>query len=217
MQFGIISEGTTDQIVLENILFGFFEDKNLPVDPLQPKPGEAGNWDKVFKYCASEDFREALTSEYRMDYLIVQIDVDFMRRQDVPDEYRFDPAQLSLENIANQMRQKLVDAIGAEFYEEHSQRIIFAIAVDSIECWFLPIYFPSKPKISGKTTNCLQTLNPVLQAKEGFSIHAKNEKYYRIISKYFQKKRDLTAFSQKNASLGWFLAELESKVLSPLP
>ena len=55
MDFGIISEGPTDQLVLENILFGFFEDKNLPVTPLQPKPGESGNWDKVFKYCASKD------------------------------------------------------------------------------------------------------------------------------------------------------------------
>lgn len=78
MDFGIISEGPTDQIVLESILFGYFEDKGLPVTMLQPKPGDAGNWDKVFKYCASNDFREALTSAYSVDYLIVHIESDFM-------------------------------------------------------------------------------------------------------------------------------------------
>ncbi len=212
MQFSIISEGSTDQIVLESILFGFYEDKNLPVDPLQPKPGEAGNWDKVFKYCASEDFRGALTNPFSEAFVIVQIDTDFMRRQEVPDEYRFDPTHLSPEEIAEQMRQKLTAAIGLTFYAQYSHRIIFAIAVDSIECWFLPIYFPNQPKKAAKTTNCLQTLNPALQSAEGFSIHAKEEKYYRIISKRFQKKRDLDVFSQKNPSFRWFLAELGDKV-----
>jgi hypothetical protein len=37
---------------------------------------------------------------------------------------------------------------------------------------------------------------------EGFSIHAKEEKYYRLISKKFQKKKDLLGFSQKNPSFG---------------
>ena len=152
MDFGIISEGPTDQIVLESILFGFFEDKNLPVTPLQPKPGESGNWDKVFKYCASKDFEGALTSDYRVDFLIVQMDIDFMRRQEVPEVYRFDTSNLSPEEVATAMRAKLIETIGTELYQQHAHRIIFAIAVDSIECWFLPIYFHNKPKKAAKTT-----------------------------------------------------------------
>lgn len=55
--FGIISEGPTDQIVIENILYGWTADNDLLVTPLQPKEGESGNWDKVFKYCKSVDFK----------------------------------------------------------------------------------------------------------------------------------------------------------------
>jgi len=212
MDFGIISEGPTDQLVLENILFGFFEDKNLPVTPLQPKPGESGNWDKVFKYCASKDFEDALTSDFRVDFLIIQIDIDFMHRQEVPADYRFQTSNLSPEEVAKAMRDKLIDIIGAVLYQQYSHRIIFAIAVDCIECWFLPIYFQNKPKTAAKTTNCLDTLNSVLPQAEGFSIHAKEEKYYRIISRKFLKKRDLEGFAQKNPSFELFLDELRDKV-----
>ncbi|MBK7935857.1 MAG: phage tail protein [Lewinellaceae bacterium] len=207
MEFGIISEGITDQIVLENILFGFFEDNDLPINPLQPKPGDGGNWDKVFKYCESNDFRQSLGF---VDYLIVQIDIDFMRRQEVPEKYRFDPGKLSPEEVAKLMRDKLIESIGVEFYQEYSHRIIFAIAVDAIECWFLPIYFSNKLKTASKTTNCLETLNHILPRAERFSIHSKEEKYYRIISKHFRRKKDLVEFGRKNPSLGWFLTELET-------
>ena len=103
MDFGIISEGPTDQLVLEHILFGFFEDKDLPITPLQPKAGESGNWDKVFNYRKSDDFKEALTSVYGVDSIIIQIDTDFMRRQEVPAAYRFDPANLSTEEVATEI------------------------------------------------------------------------------------------------------------------
>lgn len=211
MEFGIISEGVTDQIVLESILFGFFEDKNLPVNPLQPKPGVSGNWDKVFTYCESADFRQALTSEYSVDFVIIQIDTDFMRSQEVPERYRFNPTHLSVEEIADQMRLKLIDCIGESFYQQFHDRIFFAIAVDSIECWFLPIYFAGKPSIASKTTNCLDSLNVELSKSEGFYIKSKEEKYYRIISKRFQKRKDLLVFAEKNPSFAWFIKELRGK------
>lgn len=212
MDFGIISEGPTDQIVLESILFGYFNDKNLLVKPLQPKPGESGNWDKVLKYCASGDFREALTSAYRVDYLVVHVESDFIRRQEVPEQIRFDLNNLSPEEIAARMRSILINAIGADFHSQYAHRIIFAIAVDSIECWFLPIYYAGKPAIAGKTTNCLESLNRALLKAEKFTIHAKEERYYRIISKHFQKRKDLFSYADKNPSLIWFINELREKI-----
>ena len=50
MEIGLIGEGVTDQKTIEHILIGYFEDKDLFVKPLQPKPMESGNWDKVFKF-----------------------------------------------------------------------------------------------------------------------------------------------------------------------
>lgn len=44
VRFGLISEGITDQIVLENILGGFFDSSDIEVDALQPtRASSAGN------------------------------------------------------------------------------------------------------------------------------------------------------------------------------
>lgn len=110
------------------------------------------------------------------------------------------------------MREKLIEIIGTEFFQEYANRIIFAIAVDSIECWFLPVYYSNKPAIAAKTTNCLESLNRILPQAEGFTIHAKEERYYRVISRRFQRKRDLLSYADKNPSLGWFINELQEKV-----
>ena len=37
ISFGLITEGITDQIVLENILFGFFNNGDIPIDKKDPK------------------------------------------------------------------------------------------------------------------------------------------------------------------------------------
>ena len=73
----------------------------------------------------------------------------------------------------------------------------------------MPIYFPNKPTTAAKTANYLKTLHTMLPQAEGFSIHAKEEKYCRTISRKFLKKRDLERYAQGNPSLGWFLEELQ--------
>ena len=78
--FGIVSEGPTDQIVLEHIIWGTTGDKDLPITRLQPKEDEPGNWDKVLKYCASEDFKEAFAY---LDFLIIQIETDIFSGENI--------------------------------------------------------------------------------------------------------------------------------------
>ncbi len=61
--FGLIAEGLTDQIVLKNILFGYFKDPDLIVKNLQPIDStdedddarKFGGWYKVLKYCQDGD------------------------------------------------------------------------------------------------------------------------------------------------------------------
>lgn len=207
MEIGIISEGFTDQIVLENILIGFFDNKNLPVNYLQPLPNTTGNWDKVYKYCQSDDFKQAL--QYN-DLLIVQIDTDFMQRAEVSENYRIALQGLSTIDIVTAMTQQLVQLIGNDFYLNNKNRIVFAICVDCIECWLLPIYYPSLPKIAAKTSGCLDTLNKVLPQQEGFSIDAKKANYYQKVSKYFQKQKNLLTYSGKNPSFEAFITNLKN-------
>lgn len=208
MDIGIIGEGVTDQITIENILFGYFNDKDLLITQLQPKPNEAGNWDKVCKYIKSDEFKQSLGFN---DLIIIQIDTDFLRSGEVPTEYKVGIENLSSAEIVLAVRAKLVDLIGQEFYRNNYNKIVFAIAVDKIECWFLPIYFSNQPKKASKEIGCIETLNTVLQQKEGFYLKSKDEGFYRTISRHFHKKKNLLKYSSASPSFRMFVEDLTEK------
>ena len=209
VSFGLISEGPTDQIVIENILFGFFKNPDLPINPLQPKPQEAGNWVRVFDYCASSEFKSALTFN---DFLIIQIDTDILIQEQLPDAYKIDlPSDLSVEQIVEKLVDKFISLIDDDkhFWKNYGDRIIFAISVHSIECWLLPIYYSNQQRKAGKITGCLATLNEALQQKEGFYIDAKEERYYRTVAK--KLKKQIKDIYPLNPSLRIFIENIEAK------
>lgn len=206
--FGIISEGVTDQVVLENIFFGWTGDKNLSVTRLQPKNNESGNWDKVFKYCQSSDFKGAFSF---CDIVVIQIDTDFMLKGEVSEEFRIDIQMLTVEKTIDAFKQKFISLIGEEFYAEYQHQILFAIAVNEIECWLLPIYYMSDNSKAMKTVNCIDTLNRALFKKEGFYINEKRIEFYEIIAKHFSKKQDIDRYAKKNPSFDFFIRDIRNK------
>ena len=93
-KFGIIAEGVTDQIVIENILLGYFDESGLDNDDIgyeQPlldetdlkRAPEAAGWGMVFKYFELSKFKAAFQFYER---LIVQMDTDVSEQKgyDVP-------------------------------------------------------------------------------------------------------------------------------------
>ena len=166
--FALVTEGITDQIVIENILFGFFDDPNIDINPLQPLRDETdrnraitpGNWHKVLEYCSSEEFRSAFQFN---DYVIVQIDTDVAADYGVSGRNE-EGIEFSDEEMYRRVREKLIAQIGPEFYDNYAIRILFAVSVQSIECWLLPLFFIDNKK--SKTVNCLNTLNQGLKTKK---------------------------------------------------
>jgi hypothetical protein len=80
ISFGLVTEGLTDQIAIEHILAGYFDNPDLDIRQLQPErdkdndnKSKFGGWTLVFDYCKSRDFREAFQF---IDYIIIQIDTD---------------------------------------------------------------------------------------------------------------------------------------------
>ena len=77
--FGLITEGPTDQVVIENILTGYFGDYDILFNELQPLrdassgQSEIGGWTKVLEYCGSSKFKEAFQFN---KYVIIQVDTD---------------------------------------------------------------------------------------------------------------------------------------------
>ena len=60
MRFLIAGEGLTDFIVLQNLLRGFFNDKNLSATRLLPKDKEPVGWGNLFNYLTTEEFKQAV-------------------------------------------------------------------------------------------------------------------------------------------------------------
>jgi len=214
ISFGLITEGLTDQIVIEKILAGYFKSLDLDVEPLQPErdkdnqnKSKYGGWTLVFDYCKSKDFRESFQL---IDYIIIQIDTDVSKDYNIAhqdENGEFTPQQLIAKVI-----DKFRDGIGEDFYNTNKQKIIFAISVHSIECWLLPLYFTDKQK-KAKCKNCLNTLNDELSKQHNFTIdkNRKNPEYYREIAKQYGKHKVLMNHYQDNPSLKIFIEEIKSR------
>jgi hypothetical protein len=216
ISFGLITEGLTDQIVIEDILSGYFNTDDIIVNPLQPErdkddenKSDYGGWMLVFKYCQSSDFREAFQFN---EYVIIQIDTDVCEEinYDIPKRNE-NGEELTAEQLIEKVKEKFKMLIGEDFYQENNEKIIFAITVHSIECWFLPLYYQNNKK--GKITNCLGTLNQELGKREGFTIdpNNKNPRYYRQVSEQYCKHKDLIKLYKENPSLKIFIQEIEKR------
>ena len=213
--FGLITEGITDQIVIENILTGYFDNPDIDFRPFLPLRDETdknrienyGGWTRVFEYCGSSKFQEAFQF---IDFIVVQIDTDTSEEigYDIPKLE--DGKELSVEQMVERVSEKLRNLIGTEFYDEYSERIIFAISVHSLECWLLPLFYTNNKK--AKHINCLNTLNQALK-KEDFTIDAnnKNPEYYESISRQYLKHRTLMSKYSDNPSLKIFVEEIEKR------
>ncbi|MCI0487431.1 MAG: phage tail protein [Blastocatellia bacterium] len=205
--------------MIENILAGYFNSPDVIVNPLLPLRDETdkyrienySNWYKVFEYCGSSRFKEALQFN---DYIIVQIDTDTSEEAnyDIP-KYEGNK-ELLPEELIEKVVAKFESLIGMEFYAQYHERIIFAISVHSIECWLLPIYYTDKKK--AKLKNCLGTLNQALIKKEGFSIdpNNKNPDYYERISRKYSRQKILMSLYEANPSLKVFVEEFRKRKIT---
>jgi hypothetical protein len=222
--FGLITEGPSDQAVIENILIGFFNlDISDDIKPLQPNKDATddsstmhGGWSRVISYCMSDFFSDAFIS---LDYLVIQIDTD--RCGELNYEVNvFDEKGKKIDSIliVERVRDKFISnfrsSFGDEFYEKFKERIIFAISVETIECWLLPIYYSDKRK--SDTINCSKKLFDKIR-KDDIKLRSSSNVYnqYDELSKEYRKSKVYNINKKLNPSLEIFTTELESKVKLP--
>jgi hypothetical protein len=242
--FGLISEGTTDRVVIENILCGHFDNPDIVLKRLpealdetdKNNPVNYSNWELVLQYCESTKFKEAFQF---IDYLIVHIDTDVCEEKHFGIDKHDAGKELTPEELAKKVSLKLLNLIGQDFYENFSERIIFAIAVHSTECWLLPLYCKDHEK--KKHNGCLKALNWCLEVKKvvndedqqpekrtdkkksAKNPHAKTKKIlqitnrtktpdnYNFLSKQYRNNETLKSKSEDNPSLKIFIEELAKR------
>jgi Domain of unknown function (DUF4276) len=210
--FGVISEGSTDQAVIKNILCGYFGEEPDTTQIQPPSDSEPGGWTVLFKCFEAGRHKEALQHN---DYLIVQIDTDVSEHKgyDVP-RRDSEGKEFTPEELAGKVIERLKRAMGEEFCRDYSERLIFAISVHSLECWLLPLLFDSEPTSAGKIAGCLSAANNKLRRLDQATLSDPNEEkkdlaVYRKISKAYQKRKSLRGVYQKNPSLRLFIEQLE--------
>ncbi len=100
-----------------------------------------------------------------------------------------------------------------EVFEKYGQRIIFAIAVNEIECRLLPLHYDDK-KLSARENNCVHHLNSRLSRNNENTINPndKQSRIYKNISNDFRKAKIFKNAYPQNPSLKIFVEELISKV-----
>lgn len=156
--FGLIGEGITDQIIIENVLFGFANVHELDepaITQLQPPFNSPhGGWTLVFHYLNRGEYRKDLQT---LDYLVIQVDTDVSQDVGFDVPWNDSNGPLPIETLVQNVVTKLVDLIGKDTYEAHANRFIFAIAVHSTECWLLPLVFNDNK--ATKIEHCLKAID----------------------------------------------------------
>jgi hypothetical protein len=212
LTFGVIAEGPTDQTVIENILLGYFQDQEDEPDvryvqPPRPLTETPAGWGHVFKSLERKDYEGAL--QYN-DYLVIHIDTDVQEEPGYGVPRREGGKPLSVPELVSRVIARLKRDIDAAFYQANSHRILFAIAVDSIECWLLPLLY-GDPK-AAKTTGCLESANRTLRKADRKALSAGEEKFiraYEEASGGYRKRKTLMQLRNKNPSLGLFIQRLD--------
>jgi hypothetical protein len=213
LKFGVIAEGPTDQTVIENILLGYFEDQEDGPDiryiqPPRPLTEATAGWGHVFKSLERKDYEGAL--QYN-DYLVIHIDTDVQEEPGFAVPRREGRKLLSVPDRVDRVIARLKLDIDAAFYQANAHRILFAIAVETIECWLLPLLY--RDKKAAKTSGCLESANRALRKANQNALSAGKDKFirsYEEASSDYRKRKTLIELRKKNPSLELFIQQLDT-------
>lgn len=212
LSVGIVAEGVTDQLVIQNILLGFFKDRLAEQDIYFDQPPDIsaeqrfGNWALVMTYLQQGHYAEVFQLR---DYLVVQIDSDVspLKHFDVP---HTDPATgkaLKDEEIVSRIRERLCQWIGSEDLQRYDGRFLFAICVHELECWLVPLWENERHHHS--TTNCTRRVQQGQhRAKVKRPINKLEPRSYDEASKALRRAKELKRAAGSQQSLGLFLGQL---------
>lgn len=207
--FYCVVEGITDFKIIKKIIQRYYNNPNLKVECLQPaldatdlRQNKFGGWGNALNYLNSEDFKIACDFA---DYIIIQMDSDISNDLGIK-ELKINSEEEVIAYI-ELIKEKIIKRIDLVMYKSVKSKLIFAIAINSIECWLLPLLYTDARK--NKTINCLNSINQRLK-KRGYTIDpkAKNKgNYYDLLINDISKK-DILQCSKTQFSLKAFLDAL---------
>ncbi len=218
MRFALITEGPSEHRVIKHIVAKYFKNQDPEINQIQPKlingkqsHSTPGGWNEVLKYCERDELKDILVEN---DYLIIQIDTDQSQTKPFNISHtKNDNSIKTVDELYDDVLEKLKGLIKPEILELSSNKIFFAICIHTIECWLLPLYYNNNHKKGIR--NCLTTLNIELRRQNIHPIPTKDKnnpnsiRIYETILKNWNKKQDIISSSLNNAGFKKFIDSLK--------
>ena len=208
--FALITEGITDQVVLEYILDGLSsgDATTTALRPLRDATdasrvadNEFSGWEKVFDFLKSEDIIDAIDTN---DFVVIQIDTDM---GDHP-HFGLSLREKTIITIVEECIGKLKSSLHPEFPPSELERLLFAIPVLSTECWIFSLH-DTTHKHTDKTINkCENRLQRHLEKKD--KNLTKEYNFYRDICRDFRKQKNIQAVAQRTPCLQHFVNQVNA-------
>lgn len=205
----LITEGVSDQRMIEAMVRRVFN-PNISVPSVYPEDPEekAG-----YSYVVNKIKTSLIDILSFNDFVIIHIDSDAAYHDNALDVFRNIQCNRDPQEVINQFIEALISLIGYDLYAELNNKIFFAIPVDSMECWLLPIVYSSNNRDDKtkqkKTTGCLGCCNQKLRTK-GLEIDPERKMVaYNELKKEIEKQAH---HCEKNPSAKIFVDSLRANV-----
>ncbi|ELV8694246.1 hypothetical protein QNE54_000960 [Vibrio fluvialis] len=222
--FGLACEGPSDQITLEHMLLGVFEELNdddiAHVQPMfdksdDPSKRKPGSWERLLEYLTTTRFKDDVAVH---DFLIVHIDTDIARHVNanikVDDEHG---NRLADVDIVNNTIARLIAQINRSedgYFESIKDKIIFAIMINKLECWLLNTFIDDDQNVC-KHDRCNDDLKECLERVGGFPRLGKRTKIFDRISRvYFEQPELIDVLARRDVSFNMFVTRLKEAEIS---
>lgn len=218
MRIGIISEGHADRAVITNILIGITGIDSSDIEPLRPtdKFDETdkasknklsfGGWNAVQEECETRKLIDEFLSIEGQDFIVIHLDTAEADQYNIKRPVKSGTYSLTLRNL-------VIEQINVWLKGDISKMILYAIAIEEIDAWILPIY---ESKDSSTSAKPKEKLSLVLGKKKISS--ESNYENFLSLSKNLSKEREIKKgkYLQNNASLSAFFEEVRTKVMPKL-
>lgn len=208
---GVISEGTSDQAVISNILSGICKIDSSEISFIRPNDAvdetdisgnqdlTLGGWSRVKMECENNELIDQFLTIEGNEFIIIHIDTAECQ------EYGITRPEKNSEYCKN-LRELVINEIKKWLGDYPNEFAIYAIAVEEIDAWILTIYEKRDSSTSA---------NP--KAKLEYKSRSKAPENYNEgyeISKPFRKPKNFTKekYRDYNTSLDLFCLEIEEKI-----
>jgi hypothetical protein len=193
-KIGIIAEGETDQIVIENILIGLGVDA-ADVIPLRPKYRtdetdkgyQGGTWQGVKNDCLERIEFDRFFQIADDELIIIQLDTAECEETDFGVSR---PMKENNANYASELRQNVIQKVNTWLDNHYENKLLYAITIEEMESWILTIYL-----------------------NEDTNKGCRNKKdFFDKQTIDFRKKKNLNVFVARNKSLSDFAESVKAKL-----